>query len=100
MLRSNYLERLKTMRGQWAPYQSVHDVASDKQVLANDMIFEVESPDGGKPIKLVANPVQFNHTAVHNTRGPEASEHTEMVLEELGIGWDRIIELKDKGAIA
>jgi len=95
-----WLERLQSMRGQWAPYQTVHDVASDRQVLANDLIFEVESPDGGKPIKLVANPVQFDHAAVHNTRGPEASEHTELVLEEMGIGWDRILELKEKGVVA
>lgn len=97
---SYWLERLETMRGQWAPYQDVYDVSKDKQVLANDLIFDVESPDGGKPIKLVANPVQFNHEPVVNTRGPEASEHTEMVLEEMGVGWDRIIELKDKGVIA
>lgn len=95
-----WLERLQTMRGQWAPYQSVLDVASDPQVLANDLIFEVDAPDGGKPLKLVANPVQFDHAPVTNTRGPEASEHTELVLEEMGVGWDRIIELKDKGVIA
>lgn len=69
-------------------------------MLANALIFEVESPDGGKPIKLVANPVQFDHTPVHNTRGPEASEHTEAVLEKMGLDWDRIIALKEKGATA
>ncbi|MDB5423400.1 MAG: CoA transferase [Phenylobacterium sp.] len=95
-----WLDRLETMRGQWAPYQTVYEVASDKQVLANDMIFDVESPDGGKPIKLVANPVQFDHTAVQNTRGPEASEHTDMVLLELGLSRDRLVQLKEKGAIA
>ncbi|MBV9995840.1 MAG: CoA transferase [Caulobacteraceae bacterium] len=95
-----WLERLETMRGQWAPYQDVYEVSKDKQVLANDLIFEVESPDGGKPIKLVASPVQFDHTPIENTRGPEPSEHTEAVLEEMGVGWERIIELKDKGAIA
>jgi crotonobetainyl-CoA:carnitine CoA-transferase CaiB-like acyl-CoA transferase len=96
-----WLEKLQTLKGQWAPYQSVLDVGSDKQVLANDLIFEVDSADGSdKPMKLVANPVQFNHTAVQNTRAPEASEHTELVLMELGIEWDRIAELKEKGAVA
>src|SRR3546814_17021380 len=38
-----WTQHLKTMKGQWAAYQSVHDVASDEQVLANGLIFEVES---------------------------------------------------------
>lgn len=95
-----WLERLQTMRGQWAPYQNVYDVSQDAQVLANDMIFEVESADGGPPIRLVANPVQFNKTPVVNTRAPEASEHTELFLMELGVDWDRIEELKTKKVIA
>jgi crotonobetainyl-CoA:carnitine CoA-transferase CaiB-like acyl-CoA transferase len=95
-----WLERLKTMKGQWAAYQSPLDVANDEQVRANGWIFEVESADGGKPIRLVANPVQFDKAAVVNSRAPEASEHTELVLMELGLEWDRIESLKAKGAIA
>ena len=92
-------EHLKTMKGQWAPIQSFLELIEDEQAIANDMIIEVEGADGGKPLKLVRGPVQFNGEPLKTTRAPQASEHTEIVLMELGLGWDRIEELKSKGAI-
>ena len=92
-------QHLKTMKGQWAPFQSLVDLGSDEQALANDMVTEVEGSDG-KPFKVVRGPVQFNHEPLQTTRAPQASEHTELVLMELGLDWDRIEELKDSGAIA
>jgi crotonobetainyl-CoA:carnitine CoA-transferase CaiB-like acyl-CoA transferase len=61
-------QHLKTIKGQWAPVQSLLDLSTDEQALANDMLFEVEAADGGPPIKLVRGPVQFNHAPVETTR--------------------------------
>lgn len=91
---------LKTMKGQWAPFQSLVDLGSDEQAIANDMIAVVEPADGGRPFKVVRGPVQFNHEPLETTRAPQAAEHTETVLLELGMDWDRIEELKEAGAIA
>jgi crotonobetainyl-CoA:carnitine CoA-transferase CaiB-like acyl-CoA transferase len=93
-------EHLTTMSGQWAPVLDLLQIAEDEQALANDMLFEVEAGDGGEPIKLVRGPIQFNHEPVRTTRAPEASEHTEIVLMEMGMEWDKIESLKEKGAIA
>ncbi len=93
-------QHLKTMRGQWAPFQSLIDLADDEQAIANDMIAEVELAAGGKPFRVVRGPVQFNHEPLVTTRAPQASEHTELVLMEIGMDWDRIDELKESGAIA
>jgi len=93
-------QHLKTMKGQWAPIQSFEDLLTDEQAIANDMIIEVEGGDGGAPLRLVRGPVQFDGKPLETTRSPQASEHTELVLMELGIDWNRIEDLKAKGAIA
>jgi crotonobetainyl-CoA:carnitine CoA-transferase CaiB-like acyl-CoA transferase len=93
-------QRLKTFKGAWAAAQSLLNLGSDEQAIANDAFFEVEPIDGSQPLRIVRGPVQFNHEPVETTRSPQPSEHTEMILLELGLGWDRIESLKASGAIA
>jgi crotonobetainyl-CoA:carnitine CoA-transferase CaiB-like acyl-CoA transferase len=91
-------ERLAGMRGQWGAFQTLGQVATDAQVLANGHIVGVDAGDGTK-FNLVASPVQFDEQPTELRKGPEHAQHTEEVLMELGLDWDRISELKRTGAI-
>lgn len=93
-------QHLKTYSGQWAPVQSYMELTEDDQALSNDMFFEVDAADGSGKLKVVRGPVQFDNEPCCNERAPQASEHTETFLMSLGMEWDRIEELKTKGAIA
>ncbi|GIX30256.1 MAG: hypothetical protein KatS3mg124_0728 [Porticoccaceae bacterium] len=97
---SYWREHLKTYTGQWTPVQDFFELAEDEQVLADDIFFEIEPASGGKPMKLVRGPVQFNGEPTRSTRAPEVGEHTEIVLLELGMDWERIEQLKALGAIS
>ena len=94
-----WCNHLKSMKGQWAPFQSLLDLIEDEQAVANDMIVEYEGADG-KPYRVVRGPIQFNNEPLETVRAPQASEHTELVLMELGLEWDKIEGLKAAGAIA
>jgi crotonobetainyl-CoA:carnitine CoA-transferase CaiB-like acyl-CoA transferase len=95
---AHWRERLKTMKGQWAVVQSLVDLAGDEQALANDMLFEVQTSKGA--LRLARGPVQFNKAPVETDRAPQAFEHTEAVLLELGATWDELEELKTAGVIS
>jgi len=86
-------ERFATLAGPWAPVQDTLQAASDAQIRANEYI--VRAGD----LELVANPVQFDQTAPHTGGAPGFAEQTDEVLLELGLDWDRIIELKTAGAV-
>jgi crotonobetainyl-CoA:carnitine CoA-transferase CaiB-like acyl-CoA transferase len=91
-------EKLTTMKGQWAEFRTTLDLVNDPQAIANNLTVEVETASGRK-IRVVRGPVQFDHHVPDSSGAPQVGEHTELVLAELGIDWDRIAALKEKGAI-
>ncbi|HEX4901497.1 MAG TPA: CoA transferase [Acidimicrobiales bacterium] len=82
----------------WAPVQHAHELLDDPIARAAGGFVQV--PTDGDPIEMVASPVDFAGTP-WTPRGPapEFAQHTEEVVLELGHDWDRIIELKELGAI-
>jgi crotonobetainyl-CoA:carnitine CoA-transferase CaiB-like acyl-CoA transferase len=82
----------------FAPVQTLPELAADPVAEAAGCFVEVESPDG--PVRQVATPATFYGTPVANRAWPpELGQDTEQVLLDLGYDWDRIIALKDAGAI-
>jgi len=82
----------------WAPVNSINEVVADPVAQSAGAFVQVPGPDG--PTPMVASPVDFSGTR-WEPRGlaPELGQHTEEVLLELGNDWDRIVALKENGAI-
>lgn len=94
---SYWLDRLRTMEGQWAPLQNQLEVGADPQVSANGYLVDVIDAEGIGH-QLVANPVQFDERPPSGARGPLFAEHTDDILRELGKTEDEMIQLKVEGA--
>ncbi|HXK32689.1 MAG TPA: CoA transferase [Dehalococcoidia bacterium] len=82
----------------WAPVNTITQAIQDPVVQGAGALTKVEGPDGDIP--LVATPVDFYGTpAAARGPSPELGQHTEEVLLEMGFDWDKIIALKEAGAI-
>ncbi|MGE0387555.1 MAG: CaiB/BaiF CoA transferase family protein [Gammaproteobacteria bacterium] len=89
---------LNATAGVWAPVQSPAELHADPQVVANGMLPRVTGQDGLE-FSLVAPPFQFDERAPSVAGpAPEAGQHTEEILLDLGLGWDEIEAGKAAGA--
>lgn len=97
---SEWKQRFRALKGQWAPVQDVIDVADDPMVIENGYILETETQNGVR-VKLVTTPVQFDGKPAQPGRSPGFNEHGDDILrDELGLDTDTIIDLKVKGVVA
>ncbi|MGH0031468.1 MAG: CaiB/BaiF CoA transferase family protein [Myxococcota bacterium] len=82
----------------WAPVQTTEEVMADPQVHAGGGFVDV--PDGPTTTKLPSTPVDFGGTPWEpRAMSPDAGQHTDEVLAELGRDAAAIAALREKGVI-
>ena len=84
----------------FAKVQTIGDLETDPQVIANNYITNFEHPVIGD-VKMCSFPVTFSDTpaGIWN-EAPELGQHTESIMiEELGYDWDDIARFQEAGSI-
>ena len=89
---------LRPLSGAWGVVQTPGELTSDPAVVANGYI-PTAATMSGAPFELAVNPVQFDEQHVIPTGAPEHGQHTEEILLEAGIDWNRIEQYKQEGAV-
>ena len=95
---AHWKEALADFDGVWTPFQTLDELYSDPQVVANGYL-PAMTAGNGQEVQLVASPAQFDEVPVSVERAPEHGEHTETVLLEAGFEWDEIAAMKESKAI-
>ncbi len=85
----------------WTRVKTPAEIAADPTPWANGYFREIDHP-AGKKLKAILPPWQFSKTPpTIRTTAPEYGQHTEEVLTDLlGLSWEDISALKDKGVIS
>jgi crotonobetainyl-CoA:carnitine CoA-transferase CaiB-like acyl-CoA transferase len=92
-------EVLQDFSGQWTLVQNTLEAIEDPQAVANGYVVDCETAEG-TPFKLAAAPVQFGPDLPSTRRAPGFNEHGDEILQELGLDWDTIVDLKVRGITA
>jgi crotonobetainyl-CoA:carnitine CoA-transferase CaiB-like acyl-CoA transferase len=80
------------------PINNVAQALEDPQIRHQKMVLEVEQPTG--KVKILGIPLKLNETpgAIHRP-APQLGENTAEILNALGYGQDKVLELKKKGVV-
>lgn len=92
-------KRFATLAGPWSPMNSVLEALRDPQVDANNYVTVATAPSG-QVIPQVQCPVQFDGRVPDIGRAPDAFQHTDEILTELGKTRADIADLRELGAVA
>jgi crotonobetainyl-CoA:carnitine CoA-transferase CaiB-like acyl-CoA transferase len=96
-----WLEKLETAEIVSGPINEISDVFADPQVVARNMVVEVEH-SSGSPLKLVANPLRMSETPLDRYEPPPVlGQHTvELLSDVLRLGASEIEELLSAKIVA
>jgi crotonobetainyl-CoA:carnitine CoA-transferase CaiB-like acyl-CoA transferase len=83
------------------PIQNLKDVAEDPQAWENDYFVKAHCGEIDREVDVRGLPIKLSKTPGRvESLGPELGQDTELILADvLGIDWDRIGELKERGVI-
>jgi crotonobetainyl-CoA:carnitine CoA-transferase CaiB-like acyl-CoA transferase len=95
---AQWREALADISGAWGVVQTPGELCEDPASVANGYIARTTTMSG-VPFELAVNPVQFDEQHVVPSGAPEHGQHTEEVLMDAGLEWERIQQLKDDGAV-
>ena len=81
------------------PVLTYDETVKDPQILARNMIAEVEHPIIG-PMKMIAPPTKFSNMDYSiRSPAPWVGQHTSEILDEAGLSGEQIAKLYEKGVL-
>lgn len=95
---AQWRELLAQQDGQWGVSQIEQEVVEDPQTLANDYLATINYP-GGLTQKVVPAPFQFDEQIGDFRPAPAKGEHSDELLDELGIEAATREQLRASGAL-
>ena len=95
---SEWNEILFSMEGVWAPLLNSAEVIHDEQALTNGFVTEISADDTS--YLAACSPGQFDERPIGELKAsPGYGEHTDAVMNELGLGVDAVARLRDGGVL-
>ncbi|MCO5070831.1 MAG: CoA transferase [Rhizobiaceae bacterium] len=89
------------VRVPFGPVNTAAEIYADPHVKQRDMLVEVEHPGSARPVTIASTPIRMTATPGGVTRrAPLTGEHSEEVLNSIGMSPDEIAALKASRVVA